>query len=292
MELVRPLAGGPAGVASVEVDVFAEGARSRRSDLVTVEAPLEVRLVHGPERERAQLSVAVTMRTPGDDLALAVGFLHGEGVVHAADEVVAIEHEGPPDPASGERNVVRVELSPTVDFDEKALQRNVYTTSSCGICGKASLEAVRVQLPDRGGRDSFAISRRALETLPRRLWERQLEFASTGGLHASATFDATGAIVAVAEDVGRHNALDKLVGRYLLDGRLPLATSGLVFSGRASFELVQKAAMAGCPFVGAIGPPSSLAIELAAEQRMTLVGFLREDRFNVYTLPHRVLLED
>jgi FdhD protein len=232
------------------------------------------------------------MRTPGDDLALAVGFLHGEGVIHAAGEVEAVDHWGPADPGSGERNVVRVELAPAVTFEVDALKRNVYTTSSCGVCGKASLEAVRVQVPDRGGRDSFAIGRRALEALPRRLREQQLEFARTGGLHASATFDATGTIVATAEDVGRHNALDKLVGRYLLDGRLPLATSGLVFSGRASFELVQKAAMAGCPFVAAIGPPSSLAVELAAEQRMTLVGFLREDRFNVYTLPHRVLLED
>jgi FdhD protein len=170
------------------------------------------------------------------------------------------------------------------------LTRNVYTTSSCGVCGKASLDAVRVQIPDFAGRDALAIDHRILGALPERLKHEQEAFARTGGLHASAAFDANGRIVAVAEDVGRHNALDKLVGRYLSDGKLPLMELGLIFSGRASFELVQKAPMAGCPFIAAIGPPSSLAVELAAEQRMTLVGFLREHRFNVYTLPHRVLV--
>jgi FdhD protein len=145
-----------------------------------------------------------------------------------------------------------------------------------------------VRIPDRGGRDTFRVERTILGTLPERLREAQAAFAHTGGLHASGAFDADGRIVAVAEDVGRHNALDKLVGRFLADGRLPMSELGLVFSGRSSFELVQKAAMAGCPFIAAIGPPSSLAVELAAEQRMTLVGFLRADRFNAYTLPGRI----
>lgn len=291
MPLVRRVSDAPAGVGSIDVDVVTGGLVTHRSDLVTVEEPLEVRLVHGPTDDRAELSVAVTMRTPGDDRALALGFLHGEGVVRAIDDVSAIDLVEPADSDDLIGNVVRVELPPTVEFDGEALTRHVYTTSSCGVCGKASIEAVRLQIPDYAGRDAFAIDHRALGKLPERLMREQEAFARTGGLHASAAFDASGRIVGLAEDVGRHNALDKLIGRYLSDGALPLSDLGLVFSGRASFELVQKAAMAGCPFVAAIGPPSSLAVELAAEQRMTLVGFLREDRFNVYTLPHRVLVE-
>lgn len=290
MNLVRPTADEPAGVAAVEVDVVAGGSVTRRRDLVTVEEPLEIRLLHGPRERRTELSVAVTMRTPGDDVALALGFLHGEGVIRTMDDVTGADLAGPADPHTGLRNVVQVELSASVDVDAEMLTRNVYTTSSCGICGKASLDAVRVRVPDRGGRDAFAIDHTTLGSLPARLRRQQAAFARTGGLHASGTFGPDGRIAMVAEDVGRHNALDKLVGRYLADGRLPLSGLGLVFSGRASFELVQKAALAGCPFVAAIGPPSSLAVELAAEQRMTLVGFLREDRCNVYTLPHRVRL--
>ncbi len=290
MPLVRPTADAPAGVAAVEVDVVAHGAVERRTDFVTMEEPLEVRLVHGPEDERAQRSVAVTMRTPGDDLALALGFLHGEGVVRSMADVTSIDLVSEPGREGDTQNIVRVELAPTAVFDPDRLTRNVYTTSSCGVCGKASLEAVRVQIPDYAGRDRFAIGYGALGALPELLRGEQEAFAHTGGLHASATFDPNGQIERVAEDVGRHNALDKLVGSYLSDGALPLSGLGLVFSGRASFELVQKAAMAGCPFVAAIGPPSSLAVELAAEQRMTLVGFLRAHRFNVYTLPHRVLV--
>lgn len=290
MSLVRPVADAPVGVAAVEVDVVADGAVSRRGDFVAVEEPLEIRLLHGPRGQRVEQGLAVTMRTPGDDVALALGFLFGEGVIRAIDDVTSVDLDGPPDPGSGFRNSVRVELAPSVDVDAEMLTRHVYTTSSCGVCGKASLDAVRVQVPDHGGRDTFAIDHAILGALPERLRQQQPAFARTGGLHASGAFDANGHIVLLAEDVGRHNALDKLVGRCLSDGRLPLTGHGLIFSGRSSFELVQKAAMAGCPFVAAIGPPSSLAVELAAEQRMTLVGFLREDRCNVYTLPHRVRL--
>jgi FdhD protein len=291
VSLVRPAADVPEGVAAVDVDVYEGGSAgtvSRRRDLLTMEEPLEIRIVHGPAHERAEMSVAVTMRTPGDDVALALGFLHGEAVIASMDDVVRAELFGPEDPVTGYRNIVLVELAPEATFDADALTRNVYTTSSCGVCGKASLDAVRVRIPDRGGRDTFRVERTILGTLPERLREAQAAFAHTGGLHASGAFDADGRIVAVAEDVGRHNALDKLVGRFLADGRLPMSELGLVFSGRSSFELVQKAAMAGCPFIAAIGPPSSLAVELAAEQRMTLVGFLRADRFNAYTLPGRI----
>jgi FdhD protein len=263
---------------------------SRQTDLLSVEEPLEIRVVYGPAQQRIERGISVTMRTPGDDLSLALGFLHGEGVVRAMDDVVEVVHVEPPVVGPGAGNIVRVELAPTVTFDADELSRHVYTTSSCGVCGKASIDAVRVHIPDHAGRDTFAIDHGTLCALPEQLRRRQQEFSRTGGLHASAAFRADGEIEAVAEDVGRHNALDKLVGSYVSQGRLPMTGLGLIVSGRASFELVQKAAMAGCPFVAAIGPPSSLAVELAAEQRMTLVGFLREGRFNIYTLPHRILV--
>ncbi len=277
-------------IVTLDVDVVTDGTVTHQSDLVTVEEPLEIRLVYGPADHRVVRSVAVTMRTPGDDLALAVGFLYGEGVIRSIEDIAAIDHDEPPDHDEGTRNVVRVELAPTAVFDADVLSRNFYTTSSCGVCGKTSIDAVRVKIPDFPRRDAFAVDHQTLGKLPERLRRQQETFARTGGLHASGAFDTSGQVVAVSEDVGRHNALDKLVGRYLSDGALPLSGLGLVFSGRASFELIQKAAMAGCTFVAAIGPPSSLAVELAAEQQMTLVGFLREHRFNVYAHPHRVLV--
>ena len=279
MSLVRPLVGGPDGIAAVEVDVVSASETTRRTDVVTVEEPLQIRLVHGPEGGRTETDIAVTMRTPGDDAALARGFLLTEGIVEASTRVTSLE-EGD--------NVVTVGLDPSARFDPEMLGRNTYATSSCGVCGKASVEAVHVRIPDRAGDDHFVVDAAALEALPGALRVRQEAFERTGGIHATASFDPSGRIDRVAEDVGRHNALDKLIGGYLADDALPLTALGLLFSGRASFELVQKAAVAGCPLVAAIGPPSSLAIELAAEQRMTLVGFLREGRFNVYTLPHRI----
>jgi FdhD protein len=219
------------------------------------------------------------MRTPGDDQALALGFLHTEGVIEDMALVDSVETR---------ENAVSVHLAPAAVFDPTMFKRNTYAASSCGICGKASIDAVRVRIPDRAGQDGFVIEAGVLGGLPALLGARQTAFRQTGGIHASACFTPDGRIERVAEDVGRHNALDKLIGGYLADGALPLLGRGLLFSGRASFELVQKAAVAGCPFVAAIGSPSSLAVELAAEQRMTLVGFLREERFNVYTLPHRV----
>ena len=279
MRLVRPVTDGPDGVAAVEVDVVTPSQAVRRTDVVTVEEPLQIRLAHGAADAPSETDIAVTMRTPGDDTALALGFLHTEGIVDSVAQVTSLEEE---------ENVVTVTLDPAARFEPEALRRNTYATSSCGICGKASIEAVHVRIPDRAGGDRFVVDGSTLDRLPAALQASQEAFAQTGGIHAAASFDATGRIDRLAEDVGRHNALDKLIGGYFADDALPLTGFGLLFSGRASFELVQKAAVAGCPFVAAIGPPSSLAVELAAEQRMTLVGFLRDGRFNIYTLPHRV----
>ena len=256
-------------------------------DAVTIEEPLEIRLSHVANGKRAEQSISVTMRTPGHDEELALGFLAGEAIIGGARDVLRVEPCGPPSPDKGLRNVVRVVLAAHVRVDAGGLLRHFYTTSSCGVCGKASLDAVRVQAPATSPRASFAIAARALQRLPARLRRRQAEFARTGGLHASAAFNASGQLLGVREDVGRHNAFDKLAGAFLPDGGLK--GCGALLSGRASFELVQKAAVAGCPFVAAIGPPSSLAVELAQDQDISLIGFLKAERFNVYAGGKRVL---
>lgn len=259
----------------------------RGDDAVTIEEPLEIRLSHVADGERAEQSISVTMRTPGHDEELALGFLAGETIIGSARDVVRVEPCGPPSPDKGLRNVVRVVLAAHVRVDAGGLLRHFYTTSSCGVCGKASLDAVRVQAPATPPRASFAIAAQTLRRLPAALRLRQAEFARTGGLHASAAFNAEGDLLGVREDVGRHNAFDKLAGAFFPEGGL--RGCGVLLSGRASFELVQKAAVAGCPFVAAIGPPSSLAVELAQDQNISLVGFLKAERFNVYAGAERVL---
>src|SRR5690606_13669699 len=233
-------------------------------------------------------SISVTMRTPRKDLELAVGFRSTEGILRRFDDVASVGPCGPPAP-DGLINVVRVELAPGVNVDLDRLERHFYTSSSCGVCGKSSLEAVAVQSRFDLHAANFRISRNVLGGLPAALRARQDVFDQTGGLHASGLFDAAGEISLVREDVGRHNALDKLIGNRLMANALPLLDFGIVVSGRASFELMQKAMMAGCPFLAAVGAPSSLAVQLAEEFGMTLVGFLKRDRFNIYTRPDRVV---
>lgn len=259
------------------------------TDFVTVEEPLEIRLDHRQGDRRVEHGIAVTMRTPGDDFDLALGFLRGEGVIADAGAVTAIDFCGPPSPDKGLRNVVKVSLADDVAVDADRLSRHVFTSSSCGVCGKVSLDAVRVATPT-ARRRRVAIGTKELTNLPAALLQAQREFGRTGGLHASATFDATGRIHRLREDVGRHNALDKLIGSYLNDGEdAPLDGMGVLLSGRASFELIQKAAMTRAALVAAIGPPSSLAIELAAETGIALVGFLKPRTFNVYADPSGTL---
>ncbi len=260
-----------------------------RDDVVATEEPLEIRLAWTrPDGRRAQKSISITMRTPGNDGELAAGFLLTEGIVASADQVDAIGPCGPP-AANGLINVVRVDLAADVEVDLARLERHFYTSSSCGVCGKASLEAVAIQ----GRHDLHEVALKVrpdvLGELPEKLRARQSVFDRTGGLHASGLFDARGRIDAIREDVGRHNALDKLIGQALLRDELPLGDYGVVVSGRASFELMQKAMMAGISMLAAVGAPSSLAVELAEEFGMTLVGFLKPNRFNVYSRADRIL---
>ncbi|KOT64873.1 MULTISPECIES: formate dehydrogenase accessory sulfurtransferase FdhD [Streptomyces] len=263
-----------------------DGAVSTRPDTLVGEEPLEIRLGGRP--------LAITMRTPGDDFALAAGFLVSEGVLGDAGELANIVYcAGATEDGSNTYNVVDVQLAPGVPVPDITLERNVYTTSSCGLCGKASLDAVRTSArrpldppADAPGR----IAPATLSALPGRLRAAQRVFDRTGGLHAAALFDADGELLDVREDVGRHNAVDKVVGRALQDGRLPLRDTILMVSGRASFELVQKAVMAGIPTLAAVSAPSSLAVDLATESGLTLVGFLRGSSMNVYAGAERLAL--
>jgi FdhD protein len=257
-------------------------------DVVATEEPLEIRLGYFVGGEHREQSISVTMRTPGKDLELAVGFLYTEGIIRSADDVASVGPCGPP-AADGLVNVVRVEIASGVAVDLDRLERHFYTSSSCGVCGKSSLEAVKVQSRFDLAPVEFRVGHAALGGLPAALRARQDVFEQTGGLHASGLFDRDGLIRLVREDVGRHNALDKLIGNRLMEGALPLTGYGLVVSGRASFELMQKAMMAGCPLLAAVGAPSSLAVQLADEFGITLVGFLKQDRFNIYTRPDRII---
>jgi len=256
-------------------------------DVLAVEEPLEIRVKTSGKPHRA---VSITMRTPGNDGELAAGFLFTEGILNSPEQIEKIRHcglkidkgDGSLDRAAAlNSNTIRVDLRDGVDIDLKGLERNFYTTSSCGVCGKSSIEALRTdvsQLPSNG----FTVSTELIHNLPTLLRESQSVFDQTGGLHASALFDRDGSLDIVREDVGRHNALDKVIGAKFLDSKLPLSDTVLLVSGRASFELVQKALMAGIPILAAVGAPSSLAVELAAEYGMTLLGFVRDGRFNIY----------
>jgi len=239
--------------------------RVREQDAVAVEEPLEIRIAGEP--------VAVTMRTPGHDEELALGFCLSEGLEPRSASL-------PDDLAA---NTVEVEAD---GFDPERLRRSFYTSSSCGVCGKGALEAVRVEAEPV--ESELRVEAAVISALPDRLRENQAAFSATGGLHATGLFDPAGELLSLREDVGRHNAMDKVIGWAFCEGLLPLRDSILCLSGRLSFELVQKAAVAGCPVLVAVGAPSSLAVDLAAEQKITLCGFVRDGRVNVYTVPERV----
>jgi FdhD protein len=251
------------------------------SDVLAVEEPLEIRLGCDVDGRRVHRPVSVTMRTPGHDRELAVGFLFTEGIIATPDQVAGVR-------GCGAGNVVRVDLRPGIVVDLARLERHFYTSSSCGVCGKVSLEAVRVCPRHRAAAGQPVIAEAVIHRLPEVLRAAQAVFDRTGGLHAAALFDTHGHLLCLREDVGRHNAVDKLIGAEFLAGQTLLSECVLMVSGRASFELVQKAAVAGIPILAAVGAPSSLAVSLAQEHGLTILGFVRQDRFNIYTGGERI----
>lgn len=258
-----------------------EDGTKRRHEALAAEEPLELRV--------GGTALAVTMRTPGHDVELAHGFLLTEGVISEASDVSTARYcDGVDDEGRNTYNVLDVTLADGIAPPDTGVERNFYTTSSCGVCGKAALDAVKLKTNFSPAADTCQVTPESLTKFPLMLRERQRVFESTGGLHAAGIFTTDGEPLVVREDVGRHNAVDKATGWALLDGRVPLAGSVLMVSGRASFELVQKAAMAGIPVLAAVSAPSSLAVELADEQGITLVGFLRGTSMNVYTHPDRI----
>jgi FdhD protein len=258
---------------SVEIKRLANRSVQIASDVVSIEEPLEIRVLHGVETR----PISVTMRTPGHDAELAVGFLFTEGIINQKEDVLGVSQ---PDV-----NIVVIELHASVKLNPATLARNFYTTSSCGVCGKTSMEAVRVHHSINTTHDK--ISSAVLTRLPGIARQAQAGFEETGGSHASSLFTQTGNLVLTREDVGRHNALDKVIGHCFMEG-IALGDYIVLVSGRASFELVQKAAVAGIPIVAAIGAPSSLAVELAQQAGITLIGFLKDERFNIYSHANRI----
>lgn len=257
------------------------GALTDRVETLVVEEPLEIR-VNGA-------AVTVTMRTPGSDVELAQGFLLTEGVIGRRDDIASVRYcAGEDDDGLNTYNVLDVTLATGVPPPQVDITRNFYTTSSCGVCGKASLEAVRLTSRHSPGDDPVAVSADTLAGLPSQLRSAQKVFASTGGVHGAAVFEPDGTLLVAREDIGRHNAVDKVIGWALESNRVPLAATVLLVSGRASFELTQKAVMAGIPILAAVSAPSSLAVDLAAQSGLTLVAFLRGDTMNVYTRGDRV----
>lgn len=248
-------------------------------DLVSVEEPMAIRLAQ-PNGEAHNLSI--TMRTPGQDFELALGYLFSEGVIRNPEDVETVSYSDEPSLDKGLQNVVDVKLAADLDFDFTRLYRNAYMSASCGVCGKTSIDAVHVPF-NHTSKSKFEIAATVLRELPDKLRSWQDEFHRTGGIHAAATFNEHGEIQRVREDIGRHNAVDKLIGSYFDSSLEQLARHGLLLSGRAGFELVQKAAVANMPFVASIGPPSSLAVELAETHQITLLGFLRGSGYNRYT---------
>lgn len=264
-------------IATFSISKVQAGQAVQQEDTLAVEEPLEIRLVYG---RQLQKNIAVTMRTPGNDAELAAGFLFTEGIIQNSAAIQSIQQAGD--------NSIVVTLQPGIEPQLQKTERNFYTTSSCGVCGKASIDAIRTISPFAHITDELHVGDQVLETLTDTLQQQQVVFESTGGLHASALFNTNGEFIMLREDVGRHNALDKLTGYCLLNNLLPVSNTILLLSGRASFELVQKAAMAGIRIIAAVGAPSSLAVTLAAEHNITLIGFLRRQRFNIYTGVRRV----
>lgn len=276
-------------VAATKILKIKNGKQHPQPDLLAVEEPLEIRLGFGPLHQRQEKNLAITMRTPGHDFELALGFLMSESIIQSNQDILSIKYCPNQSPQSTYENSVRVELQPDVPIDFEKLNRHFYTSSSCGVCGKASLDSIQATgcapLPSF----SFKISSDLISQLPSKLRLAQAVFEHTGGLHASALFDQDGSLLQLREDIGRHNAMDKIIGWAAFHNQIPLGLHLILVSGRLSFEVVQKALLAGVPILAAIGAPSSLAVQLAQEFQLTLIGFVRPDSYNIYSCPERIL---
>ncbi|MEP7171296.1 MAG: formate dehydrogenase accessory sulfurtransferase FdhD [Bacteroidota bacterium] len=279
-----------ASVSAVRIKKINDKKIFYEDDLLASEEPLEIRLGFGAIDEREQKNISITMRTPGNDFELALGFLFSEGIINNFHDVKHIRYCTDENRNENKENIVRAELDESILPDLKKLERNFYTSSSCGVCGKASIDSVKTICERPSINDNLILDAGIIIQLPEHLRKQQNIFEHTGGLHASALFDLNGKLIFIREDIGRHNALDKLIGAALASGMIPLANHILLLSGRASFELIQKAAMAGINMVAAVGAPSSLAVQLAKEFNITLIGFLRNERFNIYSGEQRIII--
>ena len=280
-------------VTSVKIDRLEGDNITNTDDLLAIEEPLEIRLAFGPKEKRELLNVSITMRTPGNDFELAVGFLFTEGIIFNNAQLNTSALFTNANKISSSTNIIHVELSENIEVDPAILKRNFYTTSACGVCGKTSIEAIFSTCKLTGASKDFFVPKVIILQLPNLLQKQQNLFNSTGGIHAAALFNINGSLLQTREDVGRHNALDKLIGSYFLssesDAIIP-DESILLLSGRASFELLQKSAMAGIKIICAVGAPSSLAVETAKQFGITLIGFLRGNRFNIYSNSERIII--
>ncbi len=280
---------GSSGIRSVTVKRVSDSGSLIESDALAVEEPLEIRLGYVRDGHRLQRSLSITMRTPGQDTELAVGFLLTEGIISDKKQIETVRCAHREGEEMDSDNKILIDLKSDVSFDMKRLERHFYTTSSCGVCGKSSLEALNIRENPELPKRQPVFSTEIIHCLPAMLRKDQSVFSSTGGIHAAGLFNSQGSLVSLKEDVGRHNAVDKLIGEALLKERLPLHDSLMMVSGRTSFEILQKALSAGIPIVAAVGAPSSLAVELANTFKMTLLGFVSNDRFNIYSESQRIL---
>jgi FdhD protein len=269
-------------VEDIQIHKINSGEINETADKVAVEEPLQIQIEYSTATGQMLKDIAVTMRTPGNDEELAAGFLFTEGIIKYKEDISEIKR------SHGDENMVQVILKENIIPALGNAARNFYTTSSCGICGKASIDAIQTVSQYGEVKNNSFIPAPVFYALQKELKKQQKVFEDTGGIHASALFDAEGKFMMLREDVGRHNALDKIIGAAMLSNRLPLNNCILLLSGRASFELVQKAVMAGIKIIASVGAPSSLAVELACENNVTLIGFLKEDRFNVYSGKQRI----
>lgn len=268
------------------IKVQTEGT-SEMQDHLAVEEPLEIQLEYGNTDNRQRKSIYITMRTPGADADLAAGFLFTEGIINSFSQIKKTEHTEQWSP-DAKNNVILISLTDEVDIDFKKLERHFYTSSSCGVCGKSSIEAIKVNAFLKLPTDSSIFEAEKIHNFPTILRQSQSVFSETGGLHAAALFDNEGKLHLLREDVGRHNAVDKLIGAAIKEGLFPLHNFLIMVSGRASFELIQKSLMGGIPILAAVGAPSNLAVQLAEESGMTVLGFVRDGRLNIYSHSQRI----